>query len=328
MRDVKYLVNAIREAGRRARFEAREIFYHGEIKDVNLEETVITPDIAADEVIEKTLRKKLHEKGFEYVYASEERKKPIILGSDPDLAFLIDPMDQSERTKTGQLDGGVTSCITVLKIDEITENGYKGMPFASLVIELERGTEYIAFEGKARIAGEVKKRFLRFDDELPKRIEGEFIGPNDYKTLKTGQLIMGANYSTKNRNPEEFRNEISFLEKYVNAPLKSVGTNVRFVADGGSYFSANVGTGVYSISMESIPTKPSEAAGDVFAKNMGGQVTDMFGNPLKKVKIECNEKGLKKNYHSLATCNPKLTKEILDTISMTEMQKFYNYGDL
>jgi len=315
--DKRKIVETMRKAGRLAANEVLEEYRNGtpffHIEDGQI---VTKSDIAADKRIFESLKL-----GFEngiipgFLYSSEERKK-IERAGDPALLFLVDPIDQSERVATGDLKCA-TSCITALKILEESENGYIGEPVASVVNEIERGVEYIAFGNKARIVGKVKGKKLNFDTSLPRKIGGKFIGPNSSKTLGGENYIRGASYRTKRREG---------LYEFIEAPLQSISSRVRIDNNGGSYFGANVGTGVFSFSMEAKPTKPSEMAGDIFAKAMGAHVTDMFGNPLKKINVMYGEGGLKRTYHSLVSCTPELGKEILEAIDMESLQEIYNYG--
>lgn len=67
--------------------------------------------------------------------------------------------------------------------------------------------------------------------------------------------------------------------------MEELSDSVRVSLTGGSYTVASVGWGKTLVAGEPKPTVPTEAAGEIFAKAMGAEASDVYGEPNQTIRV-------------------------------------------
>ncbi len=103
--------------------------------------------------------------------------------------------------------------------------------------------------------------------------------------------------------------------------------NVRVSLAGGSYTGASVGWGKTLVAGEPKPTLPTEAAGETFAKAMGAETSDIYGEEKETITVEVGEDGLKRSYTAAIAPNDGILDESLEAIDVESLEDEENFGD-
>lgn len=199
----------------------------------------------------------------------------------------------------------------------------EGTPAGSYIRQINgTGTEFTSWHGEASIDGEVRFADIEENDEVPGTIEGTDIGPREAKSfddLKSDRKGLISTYAAKKGRRPVREN---FLE-----PLEELNDNVRVGLTGGSYTGASVGWGKTLVAGEQKPTSPTEAGGETFARAMGAEASDIYGEENETITAEVGEDGPRRSYTAVITPNKGILDESLEAIDVESLEDEENFGD-
>ncbi|MFB6174535.1 MAG: hypothetical protein ABEJ87_00995 [Candidatus Nanohalobium sp.] len=237
---------------------------------------------------------------------------------DPDYAFLVDPLDGTSGAVNGEFPW-ITTAVTVLEDVDVNENRVTGSPAGSYIRQIDgTGTEFSSWDGEAQIDGEVRFTELDPSDQVPGTVEDTEIGPRtveSFEDLESDRKgLISAYAAKKGRRP---------VRENFHGPLEELGDDVRISLTGGSYTGASVGWGKTSVAGEPKPTLPTEAAGEVFAKAMGAEASDIYGEENDTITVEVGEDGPERTYTAVVAANEEILDETLEAIDVEGLKEAY-----
>jgi hypothetical protein len=276
-------------------------------------ETVSNGDKAAEDAwIEG-----IDERFDDYALVSEEGE--YVVSGDPEYIFLVDPLDGSSLAASGE-SPYVTSTVALLDAEDVSGSKIAGEPLGSYCLQPGRGTEYFAWlegENHASVQGRVNWTEVSFDDELPGEVDGTRMGPQDITSLTeldNSRPGIVSNYAAKDSRLD--------VDNLVNRPLMREG-NVRVENYGGSFGGLAVGTSRNILAFEARPTKPTEAAGDIFAEAIGAQWISMTGEEIDEIEVDVQADGPRRTYSSQVTATEELAEEVREVIDLEGLYQAY-----
>jgi len=294
-------VELLRETGDEVRERAREQL----------------PDSEPDEELEKIWEEALTgNEGFNSAVVGEEGTYTV--EKEPDYAFLVDPLDGT----SGAVNGGfpwATTTVAVLEDVKVGENGLTGKPCGSYIGQISGSTELYSWNGEASIDGEVRFTDVEPDEELPGEVDGTRIGPRTVESFEklSGDIrkgIVSAYAAKKGRRPVREH----FLEAF-----EELGERVRTENGGGSYTGASVGFGKSLVAGEPKPTVPTESAGEIFARAMDAESSDIYGDINDRIQVEKSREGLERTYTSIIAGNDEILEEAIEAVNVEGLEQAY-----
>jgi hypothetical protein len=253
----------------------------------------------------------------DYALVSEEGE--YLVSGDPEYLFLVDPLDGSSLAASGE-SPYVTSTVAVLDPGDLSGSKLTGEPLGSYCLQPGKGTEYFAWlenGSSAGIRGQVNWTEVSLEDELPGEADGTHIGPQDINSLAeldNSRPGIVSNYAAKDSRLD--------VDNLVNRPLMREG-NVRVENYGGSFGGLAVGTGRNILAFEARPTKPTEAAGDIFAEAMGAHWNSMTGEEIDEIEVDVQDDGPGRTYSSQVTATEELAEEVREVIDLEGLYQAY-----
>ena len=271
------------------------------------------PDEVAEEIWVEALT---GNKEFNAAVVGEEGTYTV--EEDSDYAFLVDPVDGTSGAVNGEFPW-ITTAVTVLENVEVYETGLTGEPIGSFIRQINgNGAEFFSWEGEASINGEVRFTDIDYEESLPRTVDEVYIGPRELKSfsdLKYNQKgLVSAYAANKARRPvrEGFHNK-----------MENLSENVRLSLAGGSYLGASVGWGKTLVAGEPIPTVPTEAAGEVFARAMGAESSNIYGDENDTLTVRKEKTGISMTYTTIVAANEQILREVLESINVEGLEKTY-----
>lgn len=240
----------------------------------------------------------------------------------PDYAFLVDPLDGTSGAVNGEFPW-ITTAVTVLEDVDVNGDRIEGTPAGSYIRQINgTGTEFTSWHGEASINGEVRFKDVEESDEVPGTIEGTDIRPRtveSFEDLDSDRKGLVSAYAAKKGR--------RLVRENFHEPLEELSDNVRVSLTGGSYTGASVGWGKTLVAGEPKPTLPTEAAGEVFAKAMGAEASDIYGEENETITAEVGEDGPRRSYTALITPNKGILDGSLEAIDVESLEDEENFGD-
>lgn len=237
---------------------------------------------------------------------------------DPDYAFLVDPLDGTSGAVNGEFPW-VTTAVTVLEDVDVDGKRVTGEPVGSYIRQIDgNGTEFSSWDGEASIDGEVRFTDVEPTDNVPGTIDGTEISPRTIESFEdlenSRKGLVSAYAAKKGRRP---------VRENFHEPLEDLSDNVRISLTGGSYTGASVGWGKTLVAGEPKPTLPTEAAGEVFAKAMGAETSDIYGERNNGITVEVGEEGPKRTYTAVVASNEDILDETMEAVDVEGLEDVY-----
>ena len=271
------------------------------------------PDEEAEKIWEEALTG-----NNEYKAAFVGEEGTYTVEKDPDYAFLVDPLDGTSGAVNGEFPW-VTTGVTVLEDVEVNGERLTGNPVGSYIRQIGgNGTEFLSWDGEASINGEVRFKELDHQEDLPGTVEGTEISPRtveSFEDLEKDRKVIVSTYAAKAGRSDVRKNFIW--------PLEELSENVRSGLYGGSYTGASVGWGKTLVAGEVKPTLPTEAAGEVFAKAMGAEASDIYGEKNNRITVEVGEKGPERTYTAVVAANDDILDEAMEAVDVEGLEQAY-----
>lgn len=285
-----------------------------EVRDTVREDLPVNkPDEKAERIWEQALAG-----NDEYNAAVIGEEGTFTVEDNPDYAFLVDPLDGTSGAVNGEFPW-VTTGVTVLEDVEVNGKRVTGTPIGSYILQIDgTGTEFSSWNGNPSINGEVRFTDLEHEDNIPGNIDGTEIMPRtveSFEDLDSDRKGLVSSYAAKKGRRPVREN---FLE-----PLEEMSDNIRVSLTGGSYNGASVGWGKTLVSGEPKPTLPTEAAGETFAKAMGAEASDIYGNENDTITVEVGEYGPERTYTAVVSGNEDILDETLEAIDVEGLEDAY-----
>lgn len=295
-----------------------------EVRNTVREELPVNkPDEQAERIWEEALT---DNNSFNSVVIGEEGTYTV--EDNPDYAFLVDPLDGTSGAVNGEFPW-VTTGVTVLEDVEVNRDRLTGNPVGSYIRQINgNGAEFSSWDGEVSINGEIRFTDLDYEDDVPGTVEGTEIGPRTVESFKhldsDRKGLVSAYAAKKGRRP---------VRENFHEPLEELSDNVRVSLTGGSYTGASVGWGKTLLAGEPKPTLPTEAAGEVFARAMGAETSDVYGEEYDTITVEVGENGPERTYTAVVAANGNILDETLEAISVEGLedayeQEFETYNEL
>lgn len=287
-----------------------------EVRDIGRQELPVNkPDEEAEEMWERALTG-----NSDYNAAVVGEEGTYRVEENPDYAFLVDPLDGTSGAVNGEFPW-ITTAVTVLEDVDVNEDRLEGTPTGSYIRQINgTGTEFSSFNGEASINGEVRFTGVEETDEVPGIVDGTYIRPRtveSYEDLDSERKgLVSAYAAKKGRRP---------VRESFHEPFEELSDNVRVSLTGGSYTGASVGWGKTLVAGEVKPTLPTEAAGEVFAKAMGAEASDIYGDENETITVEVGENGPRRSYTAVIAPNDGILDESLEAIDVESLEE--NFGD-
>lgn len=286
----------------------------GEVRDKVREELPVNkPDEKAEKIWNEALAG-----NDEYNAAVVGEEGTYRVEDDPDYAFLVDPLDGTSGAVNGEFPW-ITTAVTVLEDVDVNGDGIEGTPIGSYIRQIDgTGTEFSSWGGEASINGEVRFTDVEENDEVPGKVDGTDISPRNVESFEDldsdRKGLVSAYAAKKGRRP---------IRKSFHEPLEELSDNLRVSLTGGSYTGASVGWGKTLVAGEPKPTLPTEAAGEVFAKAMGAEASDIYGEENKTITVEVGEDGPERTYTAVVSGNEDIVDETLEAIDLGGLEEAY-----
>lgn len=286
-----------------------------EVRNTVREELPVNkPDEKAERIWEEALT---GNSSFNSAVVGEEGTYTV--EDNPDYAFLVDPLDGTSGAVNGEFPW-VTTGVTVLEDVEVNGDRLTGNPIGSYIRQIGgNGTEFLSWDGEASIDGEVRFTNLDYEDDLPGTIEGTEISPRTVESFEDldsdRKGLVSAYAAKKGRRP---------VRESFHEPLEELSDNVRISLTGGSYTGASVGWGKTLVSGEPKPTLPTEAAGEVFAKAMGAEASNIYGEENDTITVEVGEDGPERTYTAIVAANEDILDESLKALDIEGLEEAYS----
>lgn len=286
----------------------------GEVRDTVREELPVNkPDEQAEKMWAEALT---GNSGFKSAVIGEEGTYTV--ENDPDYAFLVDPLDGTSGAVNGEFPW-VTTGVTVLDDVEVNGDRLTGSPVGSYIRQIDgNGAEFSSWNGEASINGEVRFTDVEYSDDMPGTVEGTEIGPRTVESFEDldsdRKGLISAYAAKKGRRP---------VRESFHEPLEELSDSVRVSLTGGSYTGASVGWGKTLVAGEPKPTLPTEAAGETFARAMGAEASDIYGDKNDTVTVEVDEDGPERTYTAVVAANDEILDEALEAIDVEGLEEAY-----
>ena len=278
------------------------------------------PDEEAEEIDEKA-----EEMWAEALTGNDEYNATVVgeegtyrVEESPDYAFLVDPLDGTSGAVNGEFPW-ITTAVTVLDDVDVKGDRIEGTPTGSYIRQINgTGTEFSSWNGEASINGEVRFTDVEETDEVPGTIDGTDIGPRTVESFENldseRKGLVSAYAAKKSRRP---------VRESFHEPLEELSDNVRVSLTGGSYTGASVGWGKTLVAGEPKPTLPTEAAGEMFARAMGAEASDIYGEENETITVEVGEEGPERTYTAVVAGNEDILDETLEAIDLGGLEEAY-----